>query len=124
MSLTDVIPQLTDQKRDGRGLRYLELRFSTGLKHRCEKLESAIIRETGRELTADHKARLGVPGYLTLDQFLTKLADSTVNDFIVRKVVNTALNEDRPCDARCTSAHGPSCDCSCRGRQHGRDTPA
>lgn len=24
-----------------------------------------------------------------------------------------------PCDARCTNARGPSCDCSCGGRNHG-----
>jgi hypothetical protein len=26
---------------------------------------------------------------------------------------------ETPCDGRCTSAKGPSCDCSCGGRNHG-----
>lgn len=26
-----------------------------------------------------------------------------------------------PCDGRCTSAMGPSCSCSCGGRNHGSD---
>lgn len=25
------------------------------------------------------------------------------------------------CDARCTGAHGPKCDCSCGGKNHGAD---
>ena len=28
--------------------------------------------------------------------------------------------EDHACDARCTGARGPSCDCSCGGANHGR----
>lgn len=37
----------------------------------------------------------------------------------------SALNEikgrvtDQPCDARCQGAHGPNCDCSCGGKNHG-----
>lgn len=30
-------------------------------------------------------------------------------------------NPDHPCDARCTSAKGPSCECSCGGANHGAD---
>ena len=29
--------------------------------------------------------------------------------------------EDCPCDARCTAARGPNCDCSCGGENHGSD---
>jgi len=28
---------------------------------------------------------------------------------------------DHPCDARCTSARGPNCECSCGGMNHGAD---
>lgn len=28
---------------------------------------------------------------------------------------------DHVCDARCTSAKGPNCECSCGGKNHGRD---
>jgi hypothetical protein len=28
-------------------------------------------------------------------------------------------SENRKCDARCTNATGPSCDCSCGGANHG-----
>ena len=31
----------------------------------------------------------------------------------------TGVDERSPCDARCTHARGPSCDCSCNGKNHG-----
>lgn len=31
----------------------------------------------------------------------------------------TGTPNDTPCDARCTNAIGPSCDCSCGGKNHG-----
>jgi hypothetical protein len=111
-----------EQRRDNRGLRYLELVYGTGLKHRCERIETVIADRSKRELTPERQARLGQPGYISVDRFLAELADSVTNGFILRKVLKTTLSEDVPCDARCTSAHGPNCECSCGGKQHGRDT--
>lgn len=37
------------------------------------------------------------------------------------KELKASTNEAHQCDQRCTSAVGPSCDCSCGGRNHGRD---
>ena len=33
--------------------------------------------------------------------------------------LKATLNPDHKCDARCTGARGPQCDCSCGGRNHG-----
>lgn len=32
--------------------------------------------------------------------------------------------DEVPCDSRCTAARGPNCDCSCGGRNHGKDVLA
>lgn len=34
-------------------------------------------------------------------------------------VLDGTVVEGHVCDARCTSARGPSCDCSCGGKNHG-----
>ena len=34
------------------------------------------------------------------------------------------VNMDVPCDARCLSAHGPSCECQCGGKNHGAGNAA
>lgn len=39
---------------------------------------------------------------------------------MLRKIEGT-YNPDHPCDARCTSAHGHICRCSCGGANHGAD---
>ena len=33
----------------------------------------------------------------------------------------TITYREIPCSAKCTSAAGPSCSCSCRGKNHGLD---
>lgn len=38
--------------------------------------------------------------------------------------IRGALRPDVPCDARCTSARGHNCECSCAGANHGRDHEA
>ena len=45
------------------------------------------------------------------------LIDSIKADGPLGKVSRTV----KPCNARCTSATGPNCDCACAGRRHGED---
>lgn len=40
---------------------------------------------------------------------------------IKASLVTATLNEAKPCDGRCTGAHGPVCNCSCAGANHGAD---
>ena len=35
--------------------------------------------------------------------------------------IRGVVRADCPCDPRCTGAHGPSCECSCGGANHGAD---
>ncbi len=37
------------------------------------------------------------------------------------KQIDGVFNEDHVCDARCTSAIGHNCECSCGGANHGAD---
>lgn len=37
------------------------------------------------------------------------------------KPVEGRVVESVPCDARCTGARGHTCDCSCGGKNHGKD---
>jgi hypothetical protein len=37
------------------------------------------------------------------------------------KKIDGYLNEGKKCDARCTSATGPTCECQCAGENHGAD---
>ena len=39
----------------------------------------------------------------------------------LRSVVEGTKRSKHECGTRCTSATGPSCDCRCRGQNHGRD---
>jgi hypothetical protein len=34
-------------------------------------------------------------------------------------VLRAKYNPEKVCDARCTGAKGPACECSCRGERHG-----
>lgn len=36
---------------------------------------------------------------------------------LVEEIKGRVTNQ--PCDARCMGAHGPNCDCSCGGKNHG-----
>ena len=40
---------------------------------------------------------------------------------IVMRYVSGKTNPAVPCDARCTTARGHSCECSCGGKNHGAD---
>lgn len=35
--------------------------------------------------------------------------------------VKGTRNPDKPCGARCLASHGPTCDCSCGGANHGKN---
>lgn len=37
------------------------------------------------------------------------------------KVLSAYVSDSKVCDARCTGATGPDCECSCGGRGHGSD---
>lgn len=41
------------------------------------------------------------------------------NSTNVKQNFVTGHKSDKKCDARCTGAKGPACDCSCAGRNHG-----
>jgi len=63
----------------------------------------------------------GSNGNNGLDRFLIRTARA-INDCghplkVVR--VKATHNPDRPCDPRCAGATGPSCSCSCDGKNHG-----
>ena len=38
--------------------------------------------------------------------------------------MNVTIKPDHNCGARCTSATGPNCECSCAGQRHGLDLRA
>lgn len=39
----------------------------------------------------------------------------------IAKGLQVIVREEKTCGGRCTSAFGPSCDCSCGGKNHGAD---
>lgn len=55
------------------------------------------------------------------DDFCCPFCGGTRNKLMgrVEKQWAILVRHDVPCDARCTNASGPSCDCSCSGEHHG-----
>jgi hypothetical protein len=96
------------------------------------KQTSRVTYTTTRTVTKRRWAQVGVSTYYTTyiqygvirSGFFTRAAD----DYTCPRCGAYAWNakaidgfkvDECPCDARCTNAKGPSCNCSCGGANHG-----
>lgn len=94
----------------------------TSRKCRCGATSSGVLRATGPGSPPARGSRWFVPGseVWTSDQtgaavMACRACGAPVVAHRIRGVRNPAVR----CDARCTSAKGFSCECSCGGKNHG-----
>lgn len=55
-----------------------------------------------------------------LQRLLQGPCPSCRSDRVEVRLIKGNYVEDKPCDGRCMNAIGPSCSCSCGGKNHGR----
>lgn len=91
---------------------------------KCPKCKRAVSRLVVREIV--RTTRWGLTGMRTSKQVRVvsegheRTAISCCGVLVPFWAVKGTTN-DTPCDARCTSATGHKCECSCGGRNHGAD---
>jgi hypothetical protein len=90
----------------------------------CGTRYTRLVLEPIRYSTNKGKTRRLVCGLPTLNGvrvYCTVACSSPGCDrYLTFDTVRGTLNPTVPCDARCTNAKGCSCDCSCRGKNHGK----
>lgn len=92
--------------------------------HRCGTRQTRLVLEPVRYSTNKGKTRRYVCGLPTLNgtrvYYTIRCPTAGCGGSLAFDTVRATLNPTVPCDARCTNAKGCSCDCSCRGKNHGK----
>ena len=125
-----LIPEAEQNEEAGHGARFL------GRCQGCRRPVSRLLPGEWREhVTRDYyghvrRRRYFVPDTLPVDRSAPARAGRLGGVFTdcpdcgastLLEPVEGKHRADVPCDARCTGARGPRCECSCGGANHGRD---